>query len=109
LENHAYSVLKVQKAHGLCMIKLRNPWGDDEWRGRFSRRSKAWQEHPELLKDLCADLGEEHTGEFWMTWLDFEAIFTEVDVSPGCLPVPKRPQQQVPGSVLPRCGKSNTQ
>lgn len=102
-ENHAYSVLKLQKAHGVCMIKLRNPWGDDEWNGRFSRRSTAWRERPELLQDLCPDLGPEPTGEFWMTWLEFEAIFTEVDVSPGCLPVPKRPQKQHSGA-LPTCG-----
>lgn len=104
--DHAYSVLKIQNVHGVRMIKLRNPWGAAEWQGRFARRSHAWKECPDLVKDLCPDLGKEPTGEFWMTWEDFESIFTDVNVSPGCLPVPRQPQRLPEGQgAMPQCGK----
>lgn len=104
--DHAYALLKVQKVHGARFVKLRNPWGAIEWHGRFCRSSQAWRDHPQLTRDLCPDLGEEPTGEFWMAWEDFESIFTDVNVSPGCLPVPKQPQQcpETQGA-MPRCGK----
>jgi hypothetical protein len=106
-EDHAYAVLKLQKAHGMCMIKLRNPLGVDEWHGRFSRNCQAWHDHPQLARDLCSYLGQQATGEFWMLWEDFTAIFTDIEVCPACLPVPKQPpQQHLQGQqAMPRCGK----
>jgi len=104
--DHAYAVLKLQNVHGVRMVKLRNPWGAVEWHGRFSRQSHAWHECPDLVRDLCPDLGEEPTGEFWMAWEDFESIFTDVNVSPGCLPVPRQPQRLPEGQgAMPQCGK----
>jgi len=51
VKGHAYSVTAVRKVHlegtgifnlfnreKLCMIRLRNPWGDSEWTGAFSDR-----------------------------------------------------------------------
>ena len=39
---HAYSVMEIRKPAGLMMIKLRNPWGNFEWTGKWSDTSDAW-------------------------------------------------------------------
>lgn len=104
--DHAYAILKIQKVHETRMVKLRNPWEGFEWHGRFSRTSQAWRENSQLARDLWPDLGEELTGEFWMAWEDFESIFTDINVSPGCLPVPRQPPDYPEfNGAMPRCGR----
>jgi len=96
IENHAYSVLEVQKAHGKCMIKLRNPWGGDEWTGAFGDKSSEWERYPDLKADLRAESG--NNGEFWMPFDEFTNIFDGMSVSPGNLSVPK--QSRVGGKKM---------
>jgi len=36
VSNHAYSFLKIVDANGKKLIKLRNPWGNKEWKGDWS-------------------------------------------------------------------------
>lgn len=44
---HAYSLLagyEVNTSQGReRLVKIRNPWGDKEWLGRFSDNSRDWQ------------------------------------------------------------------
>lgn len=96
IENHAYSVLEVQKAHGKCMIKLRNPWGGDEWKGAFGDKSKDWDTYPDLAADLQAEAA--NNGEFWMPYEEFTKIYDGMSVSPGNLSVPK--QSRVGGKKM---------
>jgi hypothetical protein len=43
---HAYSLLAgyeiMVKGQLIKLVKLRNPWGDKEWLGRFSDNSDDW-------------------------------------------------------------------
>jgi len=76
VDGHAYSVLEVLEVPGTCgterLVKLRNPWGDGEWRGRWNDHSCAWNEEAKELANLedCDD------GAFWMEFSDFEAYYT---------------------------------
>ena len=41
--SHAYAILSVidNKKHGKQMLKLRNPWGEKEWRGNWKNMTKS--------------------------------------------------------------------
>ena len=51
-------------------MKLRNPWGEQEWNGAFSDGAKEWS--PDLMKTLDHTFGDD--GIFWMTYKDFFVI-----------------------------------
>lgn len=40
LVNHAYGLLDVKQVGGTKLLRVRNPWGEGEWRGRWSDNSK---------------------------------------------------------------------
>lgn len=50
--NHAYSVTKAVEFNGKRFLKVRNPWGEKEWNGRWSDGSKEW--NGEWLEALSA-------------------------------------------------------
>uniref|UniRef100_A0A7S4R5T6 Calpain catalytic domain-containing protein n=1 Tax=Alexandrium monilatum TaxID=311494 RepID=A0A7S4R5T6_9DINO len=82
-EGHAYSLLEVLEVPGGCceggrerLVKLRNPWGDTEWRGRYSDGSSAWTEEAAEL----AGLEQGDDGVFFMPWDDFLAYFSGVAI-----------------------------
>eukprot|EP00913_Durusdinium_trenchii_P033034 g30925.t1 len=111
LEGHAYSVLEVQEVHGLRLIRLRNPWGKEEWTGRWSRRSNAWGDHPHVAADLAlrggrpADRGPAD-GSFWMPLEDFVNCFNSINICPSTMPVPKASRYgDATAKVAPICGR----
>ncbi|CAE8602600.1 unnamed protein product [Polarella glacialis] len=87
-EGHAYSILEVQEAHGVRLIRLRNPWGQGEWNGNWSKKSASWALHPEAAADVLRE-GPSENGAFWMCFEDFASIFHSVMVCPATMPVPK--------------------
>eukprot|EP00929_Paragymnodinium_shiwhaense_P119068 TRINITY_DN90957_c0_g1_i1.p1 TRINITY_DN90957_c0_g1~~TRINITY_DN90957_c0_g1_i1.p1 ORF type:complete len:702 (-),score=115.06 TRINITY_DN90957_c0_g1_i1:215-2320(-) len=74
-DGHAYSVLGTAEIQSGCgyerLVKLRNPWGEGEWRGRFSDGSSAWTEEAAAQ----VDLEKADDGAFWMELSDFEAYY----------------------------------
>jgi len=43
VSSHAYAILKVFKSkNGARIVKLRNPWGDTEWKGNWKKDSTIW-------------------------------------------------------------------
>ncbi|CAL1138691.1 unnamed protein product [Cladocopium goreaui] len=109
LEGHAYSVLEVQEVYGLRMIRLRNPWGKEEWRGAWSRGSCSWMEHPHVASDLAQRAGRLDVGRpdgaFWMSFDDFANCFDSINVCPATMPVPKASRYASGGSGKPSCGR----
>jgi calpain-15 len=104
LSEHAYSILDVRafssnSVHAR-LIKLRNPWGQLEWKGDWSDHSPLWT--PALRRQLAhpvagayeqrgqmaaaasasdgSGLQPSDDGVFWMTWDDFRDYFSAVDV-----------------------------
>jgi Ca2+-binding EF-hand superfamily protein len=83
VEGHAYTLLRVVHLdHGkpngdeLELIKLRNPWGEGEWNGRYSDGS------PQMTDELAAKLDhiEVDDGSFWMEYGDFLNFFRTITV-----------------------------
>jgi len=79
---HAYSVLSaVEVMHPqkgkIRLVKMRNPWGSEEWTGPWSDKSNLWT--PELRKqlDLRPDLND---GIFHMDLNDFKQNFNTVEI-----------------------------
>jgi calpain-15 len=60
---HAYSILDVREYKGQRLIQLRNPWGETEWKGDWSDKSKKWTE--QARKELGYSVSAED-GIFWM-------------------------------------------
>ena len=83
--NHAYSMLEVRRAGtllgmgGVRLVKLRNPWGDHEWSGKWSDGSTEWTDNPEIAKEV-GYVENKSDGMFWMSWDDFQDFFTHVQV-----------------------------
>ena len=89
---HAYSILDARElglipglnlGAGLLgqtrLVKLRNPWGNYEWKGAWSDGSKEWSDNPLVkmrLRPVDAD-----DGTFWMPWEELaSAGFEKIDI-----------------------------
>ncbi|KAJ3029360.1 UNVERIFIED_CONTAM: Calpain-type cysteine protease dek1 [Siphonaria sp. JEL0065] len=66
----------------LRLIKLRNPWGSVEWKGRFGIDSAEWSASLRKRLNVSAtnDGDSQGGGVFWMSYHDFLARFMQVDV-----------------------------
>ncbi|KZP28279.1 cysteine proteinase [Athelia psychrophila] len=68
--DHAYAVLKAIEFRGKRFLKIRNPWGKSEWKGRWSDGSEEWNgEWLDALKALDHSFGDD--GVFVMEYCDF--------------------------------------
>jgi hypothetical protein len=65
--SHAYSILEARTIpDGTRLLKVRNPWGESEWKGDWSDRSKQWTDDlRQLLKHEDKD-----DGIFWISYED---------------------------------------
>ena len=78
IRGHAYSVTKVLKAQidtgrkqGLFpLVRVRNPWGEAEWKGAWSDGSDEWMFVPDEEKENHGIVFE-NDGEFFMSKEDF--------------------------------------
>ncbi|KZP29664.1 cysteine proteinase [Athelia psychrophila] len=67
---HAYAVLKAVEFRGKRFLKIRNPWGSNEWKGRWSDGSEEWNgEWLGALNALDHKFGDD--GVFIMEYADF--------------------------------------
>lgn len=63
--NHAYSVLRAVECNGKRFVVVRNPWGEDEWTGKWADGSKEWKgEWLKILGELGHTFGND--GQFVM-------------------------------------------
>ncbi|KAM7412556.1 hypothetical protein PAMA_020099 [Pampus argenteus] len=89
VKGHAYAVTDVRRVrlgHGLMayftsdkltMIRMRNPWGQREWNGAWSDSSEEWQKVSKSEREKIG-VTVQDDGEFWMTFDDFIANFTDL-------------------------------
>ena len=89
---HAYSILDARELGlipGLSLgggvlgqtrlVRLRNPWGEYEWKGAWSDGAKEWDQNPLVKMRLRPKEGND--GSFWMPWDQFEAAgFHNIDI-----------------------------
>lgn len=72
---HAYSVLGVYNYKGTMLVKLRNPWGQGEWKGDWGDSSAQW------TADAKATIQYEPGGDdgsFWMPMKELVKMFPDV-------------------------------
>uniref|UniRef100_A0A674DH89 Calpain 5 n=1 Tax=Salmo trutta TaxID=8032 RepID=A0A674DH89_SALTR len=89
VKGHAYAVTDVRKVrlgHGLMayfksdkltMIRLRNPWGESEWKGAWSDSSEEWGKVSKSEREKIG-MTVQDDGEFWMTFDDFCQYFSDL-------------------------------
>ena len=80
--NHAYALLDVwegQRRSGekIRLLKLRNPWGEGEWKGKWKAGCTQWDTLP---RELHQQLGyvNQNDGTFFMTFEDFYLFFEKL-------------------------------
>jgi len=73
---HAYGILSIHEVEGNKLLKIRNPWGRHEWKGRWSDGSKEWT--PAIQKKLNVIF--EDDGTFYMEFSDFCKHFNKLYV-----------------------------
>jgi hypothetical protein len=77
VQGHAYSILRVEELDGHRLLHVRNPWGQTEWKGRWSDAdSTSWTQR--MRKKL--DFRDSDDGSFWMAFEDFVVHFATVYV-----------------------------
>lgn len=90
--SHAYSLLavyQIDRRYGKVerkgqgeeftdqLVKLRNPWGQGEWHGKWSDDDPDWT--PEL-KQIVGFTGKKEDGIFFMPWEEFIKYYSDVQI-----------------------------
>ena len=74
---HAYALLDLRSYQNLKFVKLKNPWAEQSWKGRYSSKDlKSWT--PELRKALTYEpeiAEKEDNGIFWIEWQNLIQFF----------------------------------
>ncbi|KAL8898183.1 MAG: hypothetical protein Q9192_002211 [Flavoplaca navasiana] len=71
----AYSVMEAREVKGERLLRIRNPWGDTEWKGPWSDGSEQWT--PEWMELLNHRFGDD--GMFWISFKDFLRKYQSLD------------------------------
>ncbi|KAI9738825.1 MAG: hypothetical protein M1834_008332 [Cirrosporium novae-zelandiae] len=74
-EMHTYSIIEAKEVKGERLLKLRNPWGRGEWKGKWSDGSEEWT--AEWIQILNHKFGDD--GVFWISYSDFLRQFQLLD------------------------------
>lgn len=83
VKGHAYSITGAEEVNyrgsKVQLVRVRNPWGQVEWNGRWSDNSREWSgidpaDKNRLLHNALED------GEFWMEFEDFKANYDKVEI-----------------------------
>lgn len=84
VRGHSYSItgsvrLNLPDYGNITLIRVRNPWGQFEWTGPWSDKSREWNSVPYSTKQEIG-LIKRDDGEFWMSFSDFMSNFEWVDM-----------------------------
>uniref|UniRef100_A0A8C9DD99 Calpain-2 catalytic subunit n=1 Tax=Prolemur simus TaxID=1328070 RepID=A0A8C9DD99_PROSS len=82
VKGHAYSVTgaeEVESSGSLQkLIRIRNPWGEVEWTGRWNDNCPNWNTvDPEVRERLTR---RHEDGEFWMSFSDFLRHYSRLEI-----------------------------
>ena len=81
---HAYSIISVAEVTDrdgnlVQLVKLRNPWGNFEWKGAWSDNSESWtQELRDQLNHHVIEGQDSNDGTFWMPYANLTEHFSHV-------------------------------
>uniref|UniRef100_A0A3P8NU39 Calpain catalytic domain-containing protein n=1 Tax=Astatotilapia calliptera TaxID=8154 RepID=A0A3P8NU39_ASTCA len=81
VNGHAYSITGVTKVElngsKVRLVRVMNPWGQQEWNGKWSDKSDLWDKVSPEVKKKCFNHDD---GEFWMQMEDFCSYFAYVSI-----------------------------
>ena len=81
MPGHAYTLIKIyelETSKGIeKVVKLRNPYGEHEYNGRWGDYSKVWTKE---LKIIC-DFKQKEDGIFHMPYEDMLKYFSVIDIA----------------------------
>ena len=60
------------------LLKLRNPWGQSEWKGPWSDDAEEWKTGIGRKAKEVLDVQFGNDGTFWIAWEDFQSHFNKV-------------------------------
>ncbi|XP_076116201.1 calpain-9-like [Mytilus galloprovincialis] len=63
----------------VILLRMRNPWHSVYWNGAWSRRSPHWNVLKQSTKEKM-NIDKLLDGEFWISFIDFKNIFTEIEI-----------------------------
>ena len=79
---HAYSILDAKEFTGngvnFRLVKLRNPWGQGEWKGKWNDDDPSWT--PQYKQYFNFKEGSADDGIFYMEFSDFCNYYEDVDI-----------------------------
>lgn len=82
VRGHAYSVTGAKQVtyqgQRVNLIRMRNPWGEVEWKGPWSDSSYEWNKVDPYEREQLRVKMED--GEFWMSFRDFIREFTKLEI-----------------------------
>eukprot|EP01129_Flabellula_baltica_P016989 TRINITY_DN927_c0_g1_i2.p1 TRINITY_DN927_c0_g1~~TRINITY_DN927_c0_g1_i2.p1 ORF type:complete len:881 (+),score=136.52 TRINITY_DN927_c0_g1_i2:50-2692(+) len=82
LSNHCYACLELREVNGTRLVKIKNPWTSQRWRGKYSENDhQRWT--PELQEILGYDIEMMKlydNGIFWMEFTDVCRYFINISV-----------------------------
>eukprot|EP00828_Plagiopyla_frontata_P014815 TRINITY_DN1930_c0_g1_i4.p1 TRINITY_DN1930_c0_g1~~TRINITY_DN1930_c0_g1_i4.p1 ORF type:complete len:318 (-),score=36.10 TRINITY_DN1930_c0_g1_i4:75-1028(-) len=77
IRDSAYTVISCFDVEGHRLLLLRNPWGQKEWKGKWSDNSPLWT--PSLRK-LCGHTTNADDGLFFMEYNDFKQYYDSFEI-----------------------------
>ncbi len=78
IAGHAYSILDIKEYNSVRLLKLRNPWGEGEWKGDWSDISPLWTSKLRKLFNYPKEEVDADDGVFWISYSDFISHFQRV-------------------------------
>ncbi|KAJ1157827.1 hypothetical protein NDU88_010524 [Pleurodeles waltl] len=82
VKGHAYSVTAAEEVEYRGsqekLIRIRNPWGEVEWTGRWSDNSAEWNSVDPEVRDRLIKRCDD--GEFWMSFTDFLRNYSRLEI-----------------------------
>lgn len=78
---HAYSIISAAEKRGQKLLRLRNPWGTFEFKGKRSDKDDAWVANPDVARAFgYKEDSDDNDGAFFIAWDDFCKFFDHIDV-----------------------------
>ncbi|XP_045716506.1 calpain-2 catalytic subunit [Phyllostomus hastatus] len=82
VKGHAYSVTGAEEVESRGslqkLIRIRNPWGEVEWTGKWSDNCPNWNTVDPEEKERLTQRRED--GEFWMSFSDFLRHYSRLEI-----------------------------
>ncbi|KAK1803032.1 hypothetical protein P4O66_021568 [Electrophorus voltai] len=83
VKGHAYSITGLEEVNyrgrKVRLIRVRNPWGQVEWNGPWSDKSREWS-YIDAADKTRLQQNSTEDGEFWMEFEDFKANYDRVEI-----------------------------